>query len=165
MRRPPRPRSERLLHAPLLVRAYLWLGLLEAVAALAAYFYVLDAGGWRYGEALAARDPLYLQATTACFAAIVLTQVVNVFLCRDPLRPAWSQGLASNPLILWGIAFELALLGAIVYTPWGQALFGTAPLTPETWLFILPFMAAMLVLEEGRKLLVRTLNLRRGPGH
>jgi calcium-translocating P-type ATPase len=165
MRRPPRPRGERLLHLPLLLRAYLWLGLLEAVAALAAYFYVLDAGGWRYGEALAARDPLYLQATTACFAAIVLTQVVNVFLCRDPLRPAWSQGLASNPLILWGIAFELALLGAIVTTPWGQALFGTAPLTPETWLFILPFMAAMLVLEEGRKLLVRTLNLRRGPGH
>jgi len=154
MRRPPRPRGERLLHTALLVRAYLWLGMLEAIAALAAYFFVLDAGGWRYGEALAARDPLYLQATTACFAAIVLTQVVNVFLCRDPARPAFSFGFASNPLILWGIALELALLAVLVYTPWGQALFGTAPLPLEVWLYVLPFAGAMLVLEEGRKFLV-----------
>jgi sodium/potassium-transporting ATPase subunit alpha len=155
MRRAPRPRSERLLNAALLVRAYLWLGLLEAGAALAAYFFVLDSGGWRYGEALAAREPLYLQATTACFAAIVLMQVVNVFLCRDPVRPAFSFGLASNPLILWGIAFELALLAAIVYLPWGRELFGTAALPLEVWLYVLPFAAAMLVLEEGRKFLLR----------
>jgi calcium-translocating P-type ATPase len=155
MRRPPRPRDERLLNAALLVRAYLWLGMLEAIAALAAYFFVLEGGGWRHGEALAARDPLYLQATTACLAAIVVTQVVNVFLCRDPLRSAFSPGLASNPFILWGIAFELALLAAIVYTPWGQALFGTAALPLEVWLYVLPFAAAMLALEEGRKLLKR----------
>ena len=155
MRRPPRPRRERLLNAALLVRAYLWLGMLEAFAALAAYFFVLDAGGWRHGEVLSARDPLYLQATTACFAAIVVTQVANVFLCRDPVRPAFSFGLASNPLILWGIAFELALLALIVYTPWGQAILGTAALPLEVWLYVLPFAAAMLLLEEARKFLVR----------
>jgi len=155
MRRPPRPRSERLLNAATLVRAYLWLGVLEAVAALAAYFFVLDTGGWRYGEPLSPRDPLYLQATTACLAAIVVTQVVNVFLCRDPLRSAFSFSLRSNPLILWGVAFELMLLSAIVYTPWGQALFGTDALPLEVWLYVLPFAAAMLVLEEGRKLLQR----------
>jgi sodium/potassium-transporting ATPase subunit alpha len=118
---------------------------------------VLDAGGWRYGEALPPDDPLYLQATTACLAAIVVTQVANVFLCRDPVRPALSFGLASNPLILWGIAFELALLAAIVYTPWGQALFGTAALPAAVWLQVLPFAAAMFALEEGRKLLRRVL--------
>jgi calcium-translocating P-type ATPase len=155
MRRPPRPRTERLLNAALLARAYLWLGMLEAIAALAAYFFVLDAGGWRYGEALSPHDPLYLQATTACLAAIVVMQVANVFLCRDPVRSAFSLGLVSNRLILWGIAFELALLAAIVYTPWGQALFGTAALPLEVWLYALPFAAAMLALEEGRKLLQR----------
>jgi magnesium-transporting ATPase (P-type) len=152
MRRPPRPRTERLLNTALLLRAYLWLGMLEAVAALAAYFFVLDAGGWRYGEELAAHDPLYLQATTACFAAIVVTQVVNVFLCRDPVRSAFSFAITSNPLILWGIGLELALLAAIVYTPWGQALFGTAALPPEAWLTMLPFAVAMFALEEARKL-------------
>jgi len=155
MRRAPRPRTERLLNAALLARAYLWLGMLEAAAARAAYVFVLDAGGWRYGEALQARDPLYLQATTGCLAAIVVMQVVNVFLCRDPVRSAFSFGLASNPLILWGIASEIALLAAIVYTPWGQALFGTAALPPAVWLYMLPFAAAMLVLEEARKRLLR----------
>ena len=86
MRRPPRARGERLLSWGLLARAYLFLGVLEAAAAMAVFFFVLDAAGWQYGETLATNDPLYLQATTACLAAIVMTQVVNVFLCRHPLQ-------------------------------------------------------------------------------
>src|SRR4029079_16121300 len=46
MRRPPRPRHEHLVNGPLLLRAYLFLGVLEAAVALAAFFAVLAAGGW-----------------------------------------------------------------------------------------------------------------------
>jgi calcium-translocating P-type ATPase len=155
MQRPPRPRRERLLSWPLVARAYLFLGMLEAVVALAAFFFVLEGGGWVYGEVLARNDPLYLQATTACLSAIVVAQVVNVFLCRHPRRSAFSFGIAANPLILWGIGAELALLLAIVYTPAGNALFGTAPLPPAVWLFVLPFALGMLALEEVRKAVVR----------
>ena len=158
MQQPPRARTERLLSRPLLARAYLWLGPLEAVAAMAAYFFVLEQGGWHYGTPLAANDPLYLQATSACLAAIVVMQVVNVFLCLDPERSAFAFGLASNRLLLAGIGLELVLIAAIVYTPPGQAIFGTAPLAAETWLFMLPFAAAMLALEEARKLGVRWLD-------
>ncbi|HEX5611027.1 MAG TPA: cation-transporting P-type ATPase [Burkholderiales bacterium] len=155
MQRPPRARSERLLSGAVLVRAYLWLGVLEAIAALAAFFFVLESGGWRYGESLGVRDPLYLEATTACLAAIVLTQVANVLLCRDPRRPLWSFSFGSNPLLAWAIGAELVLLAALVYTPWGQALFGTAALPAEVWWFVLPFAAAMLALEEARKWIAR----------
>ena len=155
MSRPPRRRDERLLSWPVLARAYLWLGPLEAAAAMAAYFYVLDRGGWQYGEALAASDPLYLRATAACLAAIVVMQVVNVFLCRDSERSAFAPGFASNRLLLAGIALELALIAVIVYTAPGHAVFGTAPLGADVWLFILPFAAAMLALEEMRKLVAR----------
>ncbi|HEX8874037.1 MAG TPA: cation-transporting P-type ATPase, partial [Nitrosospira sp.] len=82
MQKPPRARSERLLSWPLLFRAYLFLGLLEAVAAMAAFFYVLHGGGWHYGQPLAAGSTLYLQATTACLSTIIVMQVMNVFLCR-----------------------------------------------------------------------------------
>ncbi|MBI2752130.1 MAG: cation-transporting P-type ATPase [Betaproteobacteria bacterium] len=160
MRRPPRARAERLLSWPVLARAYLWLGPLEAAAAMAAYFFVLEQGGWRYGTPLPANDPLYLGATAACLAAIVVMQVVNVFLCRDPVRSVFAFGLASNRLLLAGIAFELILIAAIVYTPPGQGVFGTAPLSLEVWLFMLPFAAAMLALEEARKLGVRWLDPR-----
>ena len=54
MHRPPRPRQERLLNGKLLARAYLFLGPLEALAAMLLFFYVLDAGGWQYGQPLAA---------------------------------------------------------------------------------------------------------------
>ena len=35
---------------------------------------------------LAPQDPLYLQATTACLSAIIVMQIVNVFLCRSASR-------------------------------------------------------------------------------
>jgi calcium-translocating P-type ATPase len=155
MRQPPRSRAERLLSWGLLARAYLWLGMLEAAAALAAFFAVLHAGGWRYGEPLAWSSTLYLQATTATLAAIVVMQVVNVFLCRDARRSTFALRTTANPLLAWGIAAEIALLVAIVYTPVGQALFGTAPPPVVAWLVIVPFAAGMLTLEETRKALAR----------
>lgn len=155
MRRPPRPRGEGLITVSLLLRSYLWLGLMQAAAAMTAYWLVLQNGGWRFGEQLAVHDPLYLQATTACLSAIVVMQVVNVFVCRDPRQSVLSGSLAGNKLILAGIAVEALLICFIDYTPWGNRVFGTTPLPLVTWLWMLPLAAAMLALEEARKWVVR----------
>ena len=151
MQVPPRSARERLLDFRLLARAYLWLGPMQAVAAMAAFLFVLDQGGWRYGEVLAAQDPRYLQATTACLTAIVIMQVANLFICRSPERQGFTLNLFSNPLIAVGLVVELALLACIVYTPWGNLVFGTAPLPAAMWLFAVPFALGMLALEAGRK--------------
>jgi hypothetical protein len=50
---------------------------------------------------------------------------------------------------------ELALILLIDYTAVGNRLFGTDPIPASVWLFILPFAAAMLGLEEIRKRAVR----------
>ena len=155
MQQPPRSSKERLWSWPLIVRAYLFLGVMEAVAAMAAFFYVLADGGWQYGDALGRYDLLYLQATTACLSAIIVMQVVNVFCCRSDRISALTFRLGSNPLLLWGIAIELLLIIAIDYTSWGNVLFGTAPIPARVWLFAVPFAIGMLVLEEVRKRLVR----------
>jgi sodium/potassium-transporting ATPase subunit alpha len=165
MQRPPRPRTERLLSWGLLLRAYLFLGPLEAAAGMAAFFFVLGGGGWQYGMQMGFHDSLYLQCTTACLAAIIAMQVVNVFLCRHPSLTAFSRNHRFNSMILWGIVFELLLLMFIVYTPWGNALFGTAPLAAEVWLFIVPFGAGMLLIEEARKAVVRRMDKRRESGN
>ena len=159
MQRPPRPKNERLLNRSLALRAYLFLGLIEAAAAMAAFFFVLYGAGWRYGNHLAMNDPLYLQATTACLGAITVMQVVNVFLCRSSTRSVFATGLRGNPLILWGVALETGLILLIVYTPWGQAVFGTAPVAMSTWLFMLPLALAMILLEEMRKQFARRVFL------
>ena len=151
MTRPPKGRNERLLNWPLLLRAYLFLGLLEASAAMTAYYLVLHNGGWAWGEALGIHDTLYQQATTACLASIIIMQIVNVFLCKTPDRTLFGSAIFSNRLILWGVTLEIILILVIIYTPWGQMIFGTAPIPLSIWLFMLPFGAAMLLLEEVRK--------------
>ena len=151
MTRPPKGRNERLLNWPLLLRAYLFLGLLEASAAMTAYYLVLHNGGWAWGEALGIHDTLYQQATTACLASIIIMQIVNVFLCKTPDRTLFGSAIFSNRLILWGVTLEIILILVIIYTPWGQIIFGTAPIPLSIWLFMLPFGAAMLLLEEVRK--------------
>jgi magnesium-transporting ATPase (P-type) len=154
MLKPPRPREERLLNWPLLLRAYLFLGLLEAAAAMAAYFFVLQGSKWSWGEQLASNDPLYLQATTACLGTIILMQVFNVFLCKKPERSLFGAGNFTNHLLLWGVAFEVTIILTIVYTPWGHFIFGTAPIALSVWLFMLPCAVGMLLLEEVRKWVV-----------
>jgi magnesium-transporting ATPase (P-type) len=155
MLQPPRARGERLLSWGLVVRAYLWLGLLEAAIALAAFYFVLNGAGWRYGDFLPVNDPTYLQATSACFAGIVIAQMINVFNCRHPEKSALRFGFFSNPLLLAGLALELVLLLFIIYTPWGNSLFGTAPLALEVWLLVLPMALLMGLLEEARKFWIR----------
>jgi magnesium-transporting ATPase (P-type) len=157
MRRPPRPHDDRLMNWSLALRAYLILGLIEAAGAMAAFFLVLDRAGWKYGEDLATGDPVYLQATTACLSAIIVMQVVNVFLCRSATRSVFSTGLRGNALIVLGVASEIAIVLMINYTAGGNALLGTAPLAGQVWGFIISFAAAMLILEEARKWLVRRM--------
>jgi sodium/potassium-transporting ATPase subunit alpha len=155
MQRPPRSREERLLTPGLLVRAYIFLGSLEAAAAMSAFFVVLAAGGWRSDEELSTSAALYRQATTACLTAIVCMQVINVHLCRSRRTSIVSRRFFDNPLITLGIVAEIALILSIDYTVPGHAMFGTAPIGYEAWLVILPFTTAMLMLEEARKALVR----------
>jgi magnesium-transporting ATPase (P-type) len=165
MRRPPRRRGERLLSWGLLARAYLFLGLLEAGGSMAVFWLVLHGGGWSYGEVLGKTDPLYLQATTACLATIVVMQVMNLFLCRHPRKSVLRTRFARNRLLWMGIAAEIATILAIVYTPLGNWLFGTAPLVAGVWLYALPFALLMLAAEEARKAWVRRGAMSRSSGH
>jgi magnesium-transporting ATPase (P-type) len=155
MRRPPRPQGERLLNWPLAFRAYLFLGLIEAAGAMAAFFFVLYVSGWTYGQSLAARNPVYLQATSACLSAIIVMQIVNVFLCRSATRSLRSTGLLGNRLILIGVLTEIAVLLLTCNTRWGNALLGTAPVRGTVWAVILSAALGMCMLEELRKWLAR----------
>jgi sodium/potassium-transporting ATPase subunit alpha len=162
MRQKPRSQHEKLLNLPLALRAYLFLGIIEAGAAMAAFFFVLKGGGWTYGQSVAPGDPVYLAATTACLSAIIVMQIVNVFLCRSSVRSVFATGIFNNRLILGGVALEIVLLLAIDYTPWGNFVLGTAAPPAALWVFMIPFAGGMLVLEELRKWLVRR-NLRPDP--
>lgn len=52
------------------------------------------------------------------FAAIVACQVGTAFAARTDRASLFTVGLRSNPLLLWGIAFELVFTAAVIYLPW-----------------------------------------------
>jgi len=77
--RPPRGRHGRLLDTTLIVRSYVFLGLVEAVWAMFMFFLVLHVGGWRYGQVLADTEPL-VPKRDGCHARLgIFAQVGNRF--------------------------------------------------------------------------------------
>ena len=164
MAQSPRPKGSALIDLPMLLRSYAFLGLIEALVSLVAFFAVW----WRHGYGLAdlqaltpallthTADPVttavLAEATTACLAGIVACQVGNVFASRSESQSAFRLGFFSNRLIWLGIATEVAFLLVIAYWPPAQAVIHSAPLDP-VFLVLLFAVAplAVLIPEEIRK--------------
>ncbi len=160
MHRPPRSRHRNVVDTGMLVRAWLFMGVIAAALQMLAYFYVLQRSGWNPGDPTGKGTPLhhgYLQATTMTFVAMVMAQVGTAFASRTEHASLRSIGVFSNRLLLWGIAFELALTAAIVYLPPLQDLLGTASLPLEYLLITLPFPFIVWGADELRRLAVRRL--------
>jgi magnesium-transporting ATPase (P-type) len=155
MKRPPRPPHKGLIDRSVLFRGYLFLGMISTAGVLFAYLGVLYAGGWQWGMDLPIDNPLVRKAATATFLGIVMMQVGNVFACRTQTESAFRTGLFSNRMILWGIAAELLLSLFIIYHPWGNRIFSSAPLGLDVWLVLLPFVIVLFFAEEARKFFVR----------
>ena len=142
MQRPPRPRSAGVVDRALLLRAWLLLGTVSAALVMGGFLLTLVRAGWQPGDATGAGSPLhgaYLQATTITFVGIVACQIGTAFAARTDRASLFSIGLRSNPLLLWGIAFELTFSAAVVYVPWLQDVFGTAALDPSQLAVVVPF--------------------------
>ncbi|MGN6243783.1 MAG: cation-translocating P-type ATPase [Motilibacteraceae bacterium] len=142
MERPPRPRSEGVVTGGMLARAWGLLGAVSAVLVLGGFFLVLLRAGWAPGDPTGAGTPLhedYLRATTMTFAGIVACQVGTAVAARTDRASLRQVGLFTNPLLLWGIAGELAFTAAVIYAPPLQALFGTRPLGWVELAVLVPF--------------------------
>ena len=156
MDRPPRARSEHLITWGLLARAYLWLGMLQSLAAMSAFYFMYWTNGyWGQFTGLPASGPLYQAATAMTLGAIVATQIGNLFAQRTAYSSVFRVGLFSNRLVWVGIATEVALLLLIVYVPLLQNVFGSAPLGWGDWLFLLAWTPVLLLADEARKWVVR----------
>ena len=155
MKRPPRPRTEKLLTPQVLLTAYGIKGPIEAIAGFFCYFAVLLEGGWSFGEQLANNNPLYMQSITAFFSAVIICQIANVFASRTRYQSVFSMGLFSNRTVLVGIASELLILAFIIWNPSANLIFNTSPLDLRYLLIAVPFAILLLGIDELRKYLLR----------
>ena len=158
MQRKPRSSKEKILTRPMLLRAWLFLGLISAVLEMAGFFWVLQRAGWSPGDAVGKASALhhaYLQATTMTFLGMVACQIGTAFAARTDRVSLRSIGVFSNPALLGGIAFELALTAALIYLPLFHSLIGTASLPIHDLLFVAPFPFIVWGADEIRRWVVR----------
>ena len=133
MDRPPRERGQNVIDGPMLARAWGLLGGVSAVLVIALFLITLVQGGWTPGADVAAGHlhQTWRQATTMSFLGIVACQIGTATAARTQQASLARIGVATNPLLLWGIGFEVVFAAAVVLVPPLQAVFGTA--TPQLW--------------------------------
>jgi len=134
MQQPPRRPGQSIINGFLLLRMVL-VGLLLLGGAYLMFNMALDGGS------------SLETARTAAVTAVIAIQIGYLFNCRSLDRSVFSIGLFSNRALLWGIATMIGLSIAFTYAPPMQAIFDTAPMTLQQWIFaaILGFATALII--------------------
>ncbi len=126
MHQPPRPRELPLLNRPLMVRAYLVLGLVEGLTSMAGYLLVWRNNGvdlaalqqlapdLLHHRAAPAVQAIQHQAATVAFCLIVAGQMGALLACRSDRRPFWELLPIPNPLLWLGFLSEPVVAGTLV---------------------------------------------------
>jgi calcium-translocating P-type ATPase len=158
MQRPPRRRSEGVIRPPMLIRAWLFLGLIVAGLSISGFFYVLTRAGWHPGDSTGVGSQFhhaYLQATTMTFLGMIFGQIGTAFAVRTQRASLRSVGGFTNRALLLAIAAELAVAAVFVYAPPLQSLLGTAALPARYLILLLPYPLIVWSADELRKYLLR----------
>lgn len=168
MRRPPVRRHKALLDRNLFFRATLMIGLAQTLLCYVGFFLVYQQAGFTdilhlprvELLPLEARltDPLAqtaVLATTVFHVGVVTAQIGNAFACRTERGSVRRAGLFSNRYLLNAIAFELALICALVYLPPLADIFNHAPLPAAYWPLLLAYGPAIYLLDWARKAALR----------
>jgi calcium-translocating P-type ATPase len=158
MEQPPRKADEPLIQKPMLVRAWLFLGVIVSALAFAGFIYVLTDAGWHPGDPTGKGHPLhhaYLQAATMYWVGMMAGQIGTAFAVRTRRASLRSVGVFSNPYLLRAIAGVIVFAALFMYVPPFQKLLGTAALPPRYLVILLPYPFIVLGADELRKWLVR----------
>ncbi|HEY3311361.1 MAG TPA: cation-transporting P-type ATPase [Anaerolineales bacterium] len=125
---PPRPKGTRLIDNGLLVRSFLWLGMIEVALCYVGFFSVyLFSGNWSllklpFGPLLfpgflalnLAEPQVHNMAVTVFHAGVVFAQMGNAFACRSEKLRNTRIGWFSNRYLLFGILLEFVGIWSII---------------------------------------------------
>ncbi len=158
MEQPPRKAGDPLIQKPMLVRAWLFLGVIVSVLAFAGFLYVLTDAGWHPGDPTGKGHPLhhaYLQATTMYWVGMMAGQIGTAFAVRTRRESLRSVGAFTNHYLVRAIAGVILFAALFVYVPPLQKLLGTAALPPRYFVLLIPYPFIVLGADELRKWVLR----------
>jgi magnesium-transporting ATPase (P-type) len=136
----------------------LTLGFIMGIGTVSTFVYSLMRHGWHFGDALASNSPLYLQATTAAYVVLAITQMANLLQSRSENISFFKVGIFSN-MYVWG---AIVLSSGIVWLFLNVSFFQTAlhmtKIDSVDWMMVAFFTSIVFVYEEWRKYRLARIN-------
>ena len=161
MQKPPRPANERLLNRNVVLVGFIWYGLLGTIFSVGGYFLSNLLNGWP-GMPLAAEGSVaYARATTMMLAGVIFAQMGMALNNRTDYESVFKRKIFSNRYINAGLVIEVLVLLALMYIPFLNGIFNTAPISWVEWLYLLCIPFIVFGVEEGRKKLLRKRRVER----
>ncbi|KAI9276500.1 hypothetical protein BC943DRAFT_284971 [Umbelopsis sp. AD052] len=177
LRRPRNPKKDKLVSWDLLGQAYFFMGMMEMICAHSMFFFYMYKyanipmyrlaycyENWADGFMGHSIDELnHFVSVGQCvyFVTLVIMQLFgNLFASRTrrlsvlQKNPFW--GPSRNLRIPIAMCISIAIVIIILYVPFFNNVFQTAPIPLEFWFIPIPLAIGMLLMDETRKLLVRS---------
>ncbi len=142
----PRPSNEPIINKYMQVGIVVQTLAITAVT-LAAFFLGNTNGNLAYAETMA-------------FVTLSISELFRVYTARSEFSPLLKMGIFKNILMNWAVLGSLVLLLLVVYVPFLQPIFNTAPLRIGNWLEILPLVLMPSIAAELTKGILRKMMMR-----
>ena len=179
MRRAPRnPMYDKLVNKRLISMTYGQIGMTQSLAGFYTYFMILGYHGflprhlfglrhdWEnkaisdledsYGQTwnYQGRMDLLNEARTGYFISIVITQMIDLVMCKTRRNSIFQQGMG-NWFVNISFVFEAILTGLLLYVPGTERVLKTMPLDAYWYWPCLPMGAFLWIYDELRRLCLR----------
>jgi len=140
MQRPPRPPKESIF-ARGMWQHILWVGLLMGGVSLLTQAWAIHTGSAHWQSMV--------------FTVLTLSQLGHVLAIRSESESLFTQGVLSNRMLVIALVLTFVLQMAVLYVPWLNPVFKTAPLGPGELAACLALSSVVFVGVEIEKWLVR----------
>ena len=139
MDRPPRPPEEPIINKQMQI------GILVQTIAITA----VTLGAFAIGRFV---NPDNIEfAETMAFVTLSVSELFRAYTARSEFYPLLKIGFFKNKLMNWAVLASLVLIFVVIYVPFLQPIFNTAPLGLEQWIEILPLVLIPSVAAELTK--------------
>lgn len=155
MKQPPRSTNDRLLNKQVILVGFIWYGLIITAFALGGYFLINYLNGWPNVPLAPEGTLVYQKATTMMLVGVVFSQMGMALNNRTEKESVFKRGVFSNHYINLGLVVEVLILIVIIYVPFFNGIFNTAPLELYDWLYALPIPFIVFGIDELRKKILR----------
>ncbi len=142
MDQPPRPTNEPIINKFMLV------GIAVQTIAITA----VTLGAFALGRFVDQEHIAF--AETMAFATLSISELLRAYTARSEYYPLMRIGVFKNKVMNWAVLASLALIMVVIYVPFMQPIFNTAPLGWAQWVEILPLILVPSVAAEVTKMVM-----------